>query len=340
MNELAGRASIAPRKQNVVERLSAPGVSAINQSAPVTVAASDPLTPEQVSKFAAEGYLVIAEPQITQGEVAWTRDLIMQMLQSGKGRSEGRSFDLIASDSGKEASGTSPQLLKPSLYCPELGKFSFKQRGLLMAKQLIGPNARYVGDAVNYKPRQRGGATPWHQDEAFREPNLSYQEISIWIALTNVTLQSGPMGYVPYSHKLGILQHRLYGGAKEANSIECCDDFAKEKAVFCAIPAGAMIIHHCRTIHGAAVNHSDVDRLAYVLSYSTPLELTKDYRQFPWLVNLRTSLKNERKRTMMRGGALKELVRFVRSERFTPRYLLSIATFRGINRLRTLFKRD
>lgn len=294
------------------------------------------LTPQQIGEFSRQGFLVLGTPSIPASELQWCRDALMRLISESKGRDEGRYFDLIAREGGTD--GTSPQLLKPSLYAAELRRFSYREKGLAIAKQLIGSNAALAGDVAIFKPSYNGGATPWHQDEAFREPNFEYQEISIWIALTDTTHENGPMQYIPGSHRLGILPHRLQGGAKEANSIECYEGFDEKSAVVCPIPAGAMIIHHHRTVHGALENKTNSERLAYVLTYSTPIELRKEYREFPWLKNLRTSVLERRKLSLLRGGIFRELIRVVRSDRVITRIALVAFALRRLNQLRHVFK--
>jgi hypothetical protein len=266
---------------------------------------------------------------------------LMKLIKGGQGTKDGRNFDLIAGNGKVDAESaiTSPQLLRPSLYAHELQDFSFQKTGLSIARQLIGSRASFAGDVANYKPKQLGGPTPWHQDEAFREPNFDYQEISIWIALTDVTLENGPMAYVPGSHRVGILPHRLYGGSQESNSIECCEGFDERTAVVCPVPAGAMIIHHCRTVHGASANKTNDERLAYALSFSTPLKLRKKFREFPWLKNLRKPLINRRTQSMQRGGLLSELVRVARSELLIQKVFRNFF-LRRVNQLRGLFRRS
>jgi hypothetical protein len=294
------------------------------------------LTPQQIGEFSRQGFLVLGTPSIPPSELQWCRDVLMRLIREGKGRDEGRYFDLIAREGG--TGGTSPQVLKPSLYAAELRRFSYREKGLTIAKQLIGSNAALAGDVAIFKPSYNGGATPWHQDEAFREPNFEYQEISIWIALTDTTRENGPMQYIPGSHRLGILPHRLQGGAKEANSIECYEGFDEKSAVVCPIPAGAMIIHHHRTVHGALENKTNSERLAYVLTYSTPIELREEYREFPWLKNLRTSVLERRKLSLLRGGIFRELIRVMRSDRVITRIALVAFALRRLNQLRHVFK--
>jgi Phytanoyl-CoA dioxygenase (PhyH) len=295
------------------------------------------LTPGQIDQFSREGFLALRTPLIEPSELGWCRDVLMRLIKDGAGRKEGRNFDLLAREGGTEA--TSPQVLKPSLYAEELRQFSYRKLGLEIARQLIGPTASLAGDVAVFKPSYRGGATPWHQDEAFREANFDYQEVSIWIALTDTNRDNGPMAYIPGSHQLGILPHRLQDGSKQANSIECYEGFDPKSAVVCPITAGAMIIHHCRTVHGALENKTNSERLAYVLTYSTPIVLRKEFREFPWLKNLRTSVLRERKISMLRGGIFREIIRVMRSDRSTTRKAIAAFVLRRKSQLLRVFNR-
>lgn len=258
----------------------------------------------------------------------------MRMLEGGEGRSEGRNLDLIAKEGGAGET-TLPSVLQPSLYATELRKLSYRKTALAVAKQLLGPQADFAGDHTIFKPVHKGGPTPWHQDEAFREPGFEYEEISIWIAMTESTVENGAMAYIPGSHRLGVLPHRLNGGSKEANTIECYAGFDPKTAAVRPIPAGAMIIHHGRTVHGSAGNRTNMPRLAYILQYSTPVRLSKEIREAPWLAHLRSANLRRRKNSLLRGGIFPELWRVLRSDRH------SVAFFwrRRVNQLRGLFKR-
>jgi Phytanoyl-CoA dioxygenase (PhyH) len=291
-----------------------------------------PLTDGQVAEFSRQGFLVIDTPLIAKPELEWCSSILMRMLENGEGRSEGRNLDLIAREGGDET--TLPSVLQPSLYATELRNLSYRKTALAIARQLLGRDAAFAGDHTIFKPVHRGGPTPWHQDEAFREPGFDYDEISIWIAMMDSTLDNGAMAYIPGSHKLGVLPHRLYGGSKQANTIECYAGFDPMSARVCPIPAGAMIIHHGRTVHGSAGNKTNLPRLAYILQYSTPVRMSKQIREAPWLEHLRSANLSRRKRSLLRGGIFPELLRVLRSDRH------SVAFFwrRRVNRLRGLFK--
>ncbi len=295
-----------------------------------------PLTAEQIDEFSRLGFLVIAKPQIPEAELEWCRDILMRMILGGERRSEGRNLDLTATDGAGDM--TSPSLLQPSMYATELRKLSYRKTALATARQLLGPTAEFAGDHAIFKPSHRGHPTPWHQDEAFREPGFDYNELSIWIAITESTADNGAMAYIPGSHRLGLLPHRLHGGAKGANTIECYDGFDSKTAAVRPIPAGAMIIHHGLTIHGAFGNKTASSRLAYILQYTTPVKMSKRIRESPWLKDLRSDNLQQRRSYLLRGGIFPELLRILRSDRHSHRHFLSFFWRRRVNRLRNIFK--
>src|SRR5580692_4529366 len=292
----------------------------------------EPLNDAQVAEFFRHGFLAIETPLISKSELEWCSNILMRMLESGEGRSEGRNLDLIAKEGGEET--TLPSVLQPSLYSTELRKLSYRKTAIAIAKQLLGPQAAFAGDHTIFKPVHKGGPTPWHQDEAFREPGFEYEEISIWVALTDSTIENGAMAYIPGSHLLGVLPHRLNGGSKEANTIECYAGFDPQTAAVRPIRAGAMIIHHGRTIHGSSGNKTDSPRLAYILQYSTPVRISKEIREAPWLEHLRSGNQRRRKSFLLRGGIFPELLRVLRSDRHSAAFFWR----RRINQLRLLFK--
>jgi hypothetical protein len=299
-------------------------------------ALEQPLTGEQVAEFFRQGFLVIDKPQIDAAELKWCGEVLMSMIESGQGRSEGRNLDLTRTDGAGDM--ISPSVLQPSMYALELRQLSYRKAALDIARQLLGPKATFAGDHAIYKPMHKGHPTPWHQDEAFREPGLEYNEISIWIAITDSTVDNGAMSYIPGSHRLGVLPHRLHGGSKGANTIECCEGFDQRQAVTRPIPAGAMIIHHCRTVHGAFGNKTGTSRLAYILQYSTPVRMSKTLRHAPWLEGLRTQNQAQRRGFLLRGGVFLEFMRLLRSDRNSHRQYFSYFWRRRLNKMRALLK--
>ncbi len=290
----------------------------INTPSPSSRRISGPLSSDQIDEFFHQGFLVVKKAQIATPEVEWCRDLLMSMIQRGIGRNDGRNFDLSARDGGVE--GPSPQIFRPSLYANELTHWPYRKIGLAIAKQLLGPEASLDSDSAILKPGHKSGPTPWHQDEAYNDPRFYEEQVTIWIALFDTTVDNGAMTFIPGSHRLGILPHRLHGGSKQANSIECYEGFNPKDGVACPIPAGAMTIHHGRTLHGASSNRSDSDRLGYIFNYKTPPKPRTDLGVFSWNARVAKGVEKKRMKWLLRGGVFLEVLRFMSSGRDNRQY--------------------
>jgi hypothetical protein len=281
-----------------------------------------PLSLDQIIQFKRDGFLVVDTPQISQSDIAWCRRTIMSLMERDVGRKEGRHFDISAREGGND--GVTPQLFRPSLYAPELSKWSYRKVGLAIAKQLLGPEATLAADNAVLKPSRIGGATPWHQDEAHNDP-LSYQDqITIWIALFDTTVENGALAFIPRSHLRGILPHRPNGGAKDANAIECYTGFDPAEAKVCPIRAGGITIHHGLMVHGASGNRSDGPRLGYIFNYKNPPTSRPELgSSFSWNYEVGKSVHLQRKAWLRRGGIFLEILRFCRSDPDNRRHFFS-----------------
>lgn len=284
------------------------------------VGAASPLTEGQVAEFSREGFLTLDSPQISEAEIRWCREILMSLIARNVGCKEGRLFDISAREGGDE--GVTRQLFRPSLYAAELSEWSYRNIGLAIAKQLLGSQATLSSDNAVLKPSRIGGVTPWHQDEAYNNPQSYQQQITIWIALFDTTPANGAMAFLPRSHKLGILRHRLNGGSREANSIECCGEFDRSLTKPCPIPAGGITIHHGCTIHGASRNLSAGPRLGYVLNYKNPPQPRPELGAFPWNDRVAWHIHHNRNMWLLRGGIFIETLRFCRSDADNRRHLI------------------
>jgi hypothetical protein len=292
----------------------------LNAESPETKLGYDanPLTGDQLAEFRREGFLAVNAPQISQSDIVWCRNILMSLFERGAGRKEGRNLDISAREGGDD--GVTPSLSRASLYASELRKWSYRKTGLAIAKQLLGPEATLSADNAFFKPSRVGGPTPWHQDEAYNDPRHYQEQVTIWIAIFDTTIENGAMAFIPRSHLMGILPHRPNCGAKEANSIECCEGFDPRDARICPIRAGGITIHQGRTLHGASVNKSDTPRLGYVLNYKTPPKSRTDLGTFSWNNEVGRTIHRRRKYWLLRGGIFVEVWRFLRSDRDNLRH--------------------
>lgn len=245
------------------------------------------LTDDQIAFFQRKGYLTI--PAITTAEeVAQLRSVYDHLFAIKAGREEGNHLDLSSTDEDDQTPAL-PQILNPAKYAPELLNTVFRANALVIARQLLGPEADFGGEHAIMKPAHTGVETPWHQDEAYWAPELEHNALSIWIPLQEATLENGCMQFIPGSHSEEVLPHHSIGNDPRVVGLEV--DGAEAlvaKAVACPIPAGGATVHHCRTLHYTGPNRSNGPRRAYILGFGTPARPRAVSRNFYWLAQQQT----------------------------------------------------
>lgn len=238
------------------------------------------LTDPQIAFYRENGFLAI-EAITTSEEISRLCTVYDRLFEQQAGRKDGNQFDLAGTDEeGKPA--TLPQILGPRNYAPELIGTLYEANALSIAAQLLGAGAVFTGDHAIFKPAASGAATPWHQDEAYWDPGLDYQTLSVWMPLQEATLENGCMVFLPGSHRQEIVPHQSIGGDRRVHGLEMLDAVDESRAVACPLPAGGATFHDARTMHFTGANRSAVPRRAYILGFGLPATLRAEDRHFPW----------------------------------------------------------
>ena len=264
-------------------------------------AASPGFSQDVLEKFRSDGFAIF-DPQLPPAELDLIRRTLMNLHETGAGFSEGAQFDAI---SAGEAGGPRrfPQILHPRNFAPLLLETEFYRVAHAAAQQILGGNIRFKADISLLKPAQIGAATPWHQDEAFLNPDYNYNEVSFWLALQPTDRTNSCMEFIPGSQKGPVLPHGFPGDDPRVHALECKSGFDPGDAVPCLLPTGGCTIHSHRTLHYAGPNISDRPRLAYVLLFNTVPTPRTEPRAFPWLDKQKTA-RAERELTWRRRGGL------------------------------------
>jgi phytanoyl-CoA hydroxylase len=150
-------------------------------------------------------------------------------------------------------------------------------------QQLLGPSGvRLHGSKLNMKSPHYGSPVEWHQDWAFY-PHTNDDVLAVGVMLDECTVENGAMMVLSGSHKGPVFDHHCdtyFCGAIDPTALDL--DFSQ--AVPLTGPAGAVSIHHARTIHGSAQNTSDRARQLLLYEYAAadawPLAGVKDYEAF------------------------------------------------------------
>lgn len=242
--------------------------------------AQNGLDTEQIAALKMRGFSSF-ENIASLEEIAELRGICERLIFTGAGEHEGALFDFVG-DNPRKPTGLT-QLSMPSNFNPRLRRTDYHKRLHQLAKQVLGPKARFAGDHLFYKPPVAGPETPWHQDEAFHDPRFAYQEVSFWLPLQPATVENGCLRFIPGSHRWSVQPHRKLVGKERSHGIECYAGFDPEDAVSCPIPTGGCTVHLGRTLHGAGPNNTQSARFAYVVVFDIPATVSREKREFSWL---------------------------------------------------------
>lgn len=238
------------------------------------------ISAEQIAQFHENGFLAI-EAITTSDEIEMLREVYDRLFEAKAGREEGNQFDLGGSDEDGQTA-VLPQILNPAKYAPELLHTLYRANALAISRQLLGEHAMPMGEHAIFKPARYGAPTPWHQDEAYWNPQLQYQSLSVWLPLQPATLENGCMQFVPGSHQMEIIEHQSIGGDNRVHGLETVQTIDESKAVLCPLPPGGATFHLNRTLHYAGPNRSEIPRRAYILGFGLAPQPHTEPRSFAW----------------------------------------------------------
>jgi hypothetical protein len=270
------------------------------------------LLPDQIAEFWKKGFLQV-DDITTPGEIERLRTVFVRLFEERAGREQGNHYDLTGHDED-DAPMLSPQIINPHLFAEELSNTQYETNAQAIARQLFGDCVERFFEHAILKPPKVGAPTTWHQDEAFREDlSMEWDEISIWMPLQEVTVESGCLHFVPGMHKAAILPHRSPNNDTRIHGLECFSVSDPEGAVAVPLRAGCATIHHSKTPHYAGPNQSDVPRFAYVKVYRTPPRKREIPVNHPWMEEKNTLRSKRQADWRNRGGIAGKLRRKART---------------------------
>ena len=221
------------------------------------------LTKHQIQDYNNNGFIVIEE-LLSKNEIRQTRDIIDQFIEKSRDIKESDNiFDLE-----DDHSRNSPRLTRvkqPHLINDHFFNLIKNSKITKALKDLLGKNILLKSSKLNTKFEKGGSAVEWHQDWAFY-PHTNDVGCAVGIYLDDVAEDNGPMMIIPRSHKGPIIDHNSKGFFCGAiDPIKSPLDY--DSAIPLMGPAGTMTIHHVRTIHGSALNHSQKPRRLLLQGY-------------------------------------------------------------------------
>lgn len=201
---------------------------------------------------------------------------------------QGYHFPLRVFDEGQAADyrATLEEIESRYQDSPELKKLAISQSNSLIpfvdeitrsdtvlsqVKKILGPNILVWNSSFFIKEAHTDDFISWHQDLTYWGLTDSH-EVTAWIALSEASVQSGCMKFVPGSHSGSIVEHR--DTFDENNLLSRGQELAVEvneaDAVNVVLQPGEMSLHHGQVFHSSNNNRSDDRRIGLAIRYITP----------------------------------------------------------------------
>ena len=129
-----------------------------------------------------------------------------------------------------------------------------------LCHDLIGPDVRLYWDQAVYKKTEKPRRVPWHQDNGYTyvEPQ---EYLTVWLALTDATVDNGCPEVASGCHRLGTLEHHYV----DPLGWECLPEGTESVAA--PVPAGGAVVFSSLTPHRTGPNLTGEVRKAYILQY-------------------------------------------------------------------------
>ncbi|GAB5449369.1 phytanoyl-CoA dioxygenase family protein [Gymnodinialimonas sp.] len=152
-------------------------------------------------------------------------------------------------------------------------------------ESLLGPNLLVWSVELFIKEPGDGTVVSWHQDLTYWGMGETDEEVTAWVALSDVSVEAGCMRFIPGSHTGAIVDHKdtfsndnLLSRGQEIAGVD------ESAAVPGPLRPGEMSLHHGRCFHASAPNRSDDRRIGCAIRYVTPEVRQGLHRDYAMLV--------------------------------------------------------
>ena len=135
-------------------------------------------------------------------------------------------------------------------------------------EDLLGPDILLYTSRFFIKEPRSEGIAAWHQDSTYFGLR-PHDHVTAWVALCNVTAETGPVEFAVGSHIRGQLQQKsglIKNSVNTAGQIivEWFDQTQIDRAI---LKPGQFSFHHSCTVHQSQPNRSDERRIGIAMSY-------------------------------------------------------------------------
>jgi non-haem Fe2+, alpha-ketoglutarate-dependent halogenase len=210
------------------------------------------LTDHQVASYRCDGFLP-AQPALTSEETAYYRG----------------ELEAYEAELGAPLTALPPmRARKLQVRFPWAAELVRHPAILDVIEDLIGPDILIYNATFFIKEAHTKGITAWHQDSTYfgLDP---HEHVSGWIALSDASIESGCMEFIPGSSDWGQLRHAAKAIPNSINlsSQTVVEDFDASNVVAAPLKAGEFSCHHTLVMHQSGPNNFDDRRIGLGVSY-------------------------------------------------------------------------
>lgn len=135
-------------------------------------------------------------------------------------------------------------------------------------EDLIGPDILLYTSRYFIKEPHSEEIAAWHQDSTYFGLR-PFEHVTAWVALSNVSRESGPVEFAVGSHVRGQLMQRSKMVTNSVNTAGqiIVEWFDTSEIAHAVLRPGQFSFHHTCTVHQSAPNRSGERRIGVALSY-------------------------------------------------------------------------
>jgi len=217
-----------------------------------------PVTDEQIAQYQRDGFIQISNVLVGD-ELKRLRGAVVAAVEAEK----------TVRPSGQTKSPYEQLFIqKVNLWRrhPAVREFVLCKRFGDLASRLSGQPARIWHDQALFKEPREGAKTPWHQDAYYWPHTERRDQITIWIALQDATIQNGCMSFIPGSQQVTTAGRIDLGNPENLFDLAPAE-FKGIKPRTIELKAGSCTFHNGMVFHFAGPNKTDEMREAFAILY-------------------------------------------------------------------------
>ena len=150
------------------------------------------------------------------------------------------------------------------------GMFARCESVVNSAEKILDDEVYHYHSKMIMKDAKVGGAWAWHQDYGYWYQNgvLFPNLTSAFIAVDPATKENGCMQVIPYSQKLGRIEHVLTGDQAGADLDRVNEVLKRLPLVYVEMEPGDTLFFHANMLHRSDQNKSDNPRWSMICCYN------------------------------------------------------------------------